>query len=64
MLEQELNKYLEWCEKYGLNEKDYNNFYLYNIKQDMGFWFDEIVPLLEEESDELTDNLKNALLEN
>ena len=29
MLEQELNKYLEWCRKHDLNEKDFKNFSLY-----------------------------------
>lgn len=29
MLEQELNKYLEWCKKHNLEAKDYKNFARY-----------------------------------
>lgn len=60
MLEQELNKYINWCKKYNLNEKDYNNFDLY-LQAKNGAWWDDIEEAIENGS--FTPNELNAIRE-
>lgn len=55
----ELIKYSRWAQQYELNEFDIENLYLFVYKDDMGTWFDEILPLIEDGT--LTQNQINAV---
>lgn len=55
----ELIKYSKWAQQYELDEFNIENLYLYVYKNDMGVWFDEILPLIEDET--LTPNQINAV---
>ena len=40
-------EYNEWLEKYDLEDNE-DNRYLYEVKDDMGWWFDEYLPVKED----------------
>lgn len=40
-------EYNEWLEKYDLEDNEENR-YLYEVKGDMGWWFDEYLPIKED----------------
>ena len=59
----EFKEYIDWCKKYNLAPSHADNLSAYVRSQDMGCWFDEILPIIEDENDtSISENLKRALL--
>ena len=51
-------EYFDWLKKYDLEDND-DNRYLYDVKSDMGWWFDEYFEA--KENGCLSDNLIRAI---
>ena len=61
-MQNDFKVYIEWCKKYNLAPSHADNISAYVRSKDMGTWFDEILPLLDEDDHTLNPNLKRALL--
>lgn len=55
----DLIKYWEWADKYNLDKDDLNNLYLFVMKDDMGFWHQDLRDAINEGF--LTDNQLKAI---
>ena len=55
----DLIKYWEWADKYNLDEDDLENLYLFVMKDDMGFWNQDLRDAINEGF--LTDNQLKAI---